>query len=99
MNNFFINPVKQNFVPSFDIKNFNLGNGIVRPALVIKWSQETHKSIKKTLLLENGELLSEYVEDILKTNLKAYSQLVEFSNKNLKEKYLSVHNIIVKQMV
>lgn len=99
MENFFINPIKEKFIPKFDLKNFNLGNGETKTALVINWSQEARKVVKKTLLFENDQLLSEYVEAMLKSNVMAYGKLVEFSNKNIKEKYLTVHNIIIKQMV
>lgn len=94
MEKFFINPIEQKLNPSFKIKDFNLGNGNHKPALVIDWSLNAQKVLKKTLLFENGDLLSEYIKELFRTHVFAYEKLVEFAKTNIKEKYPSIYNII-----
>lgn len=95
MERFFIDPMKQGLSPKFKIQTFNLGQGNKRPAIKIEWSNQDNKVVtKKTILLEDGELLSEYVEDMVKKHITAYRELVKFSNNFIKTPYKSVHNII-----
>lgn len=94
MEKFFQNPFKEKLYPEFNIRILNSGNGMTRPALSINWSTGTQIVVKKTLLFENGDLLSEYIESMLKTHPMAFGKLLEFSSKNLEEKYRSIHNLI-----
>ncbi len=98
MNTFFINPIKQKLYPIFKIKVMNFGNQNTRPALVINWSTGTQIVVKKTLLFENGDLLSDYVIELANDHPLAFNRLLSFSEANIKEKYASVHSIIASKL-
>lgn len=95
MEKFFLDPFKEKLDVSYKVQKFNLGNENTRPAIKIEWFKDGQKVLKKTLLFENGDLLSEYIDEMNLRHYDAYRALVLFSLQNLKEKYQSIHNIIV----
>jgi len=94
MEKFFIDPFKEKLEVSYKVEKFNLGNENTKPAIKIEWMKEGRKVVKKTLLFENGDLLSEYIDEMSLRHHNAYRELIAFSLENLKDKYKSIHNII-----
>lgn len=97
MSTFFIHPMKKQLDPVFSVKTYKLGNGNNRPALQIKWFDGEKQVCKKTLLLENGEAIVDYIDEMCTYHALAYNKLITFSNEFIKTPFKSVHNIITKR--
>lgn len=94
-----MSPKLKKSVPQFKLQVYRHGLGTEKPVLKIDWIDPINGNLvqKTSLLLQDGEILFEYIKDMIQYNIRAYSILLEFSRKYIQSKYLSVHHIISNQ--
>lgn len=81
--------------PVFKLFVLNQGLGMKQPILRIEWlSSEGMIVGKKSILLQDGQILYDFVEDMITYNIFAYNEFLTFAQKVIQPRYISVYRII-----
>ena len=90
----FQSPIRERMEAAFSVQTFRTLPSNPRPALTIKWKDADGRETKKSLLMEDLDILEEYVLEMVHKHTLAYMDLLNFSQTNLSTKYPFVHRII-----
>lgn len=90
----FQSPIRERMEAAFSVQTFRTLPSNPRPALTIRWKDAEGRETKKSLLMEDLDILEEYILEMVHKHTLAYMELLNFSQKNLSAKYPFVHRII-----